>query len=72
MIIIMIIIATALNGGYRKEGPKISRYRNYAKFFTEDLRKDLCEQISPELMNNEYLGPSEAGGWEGFSPPIIC
>ena len=50
------MIVTVLKGGYRKKGPKIINYRNYAKFCAEDFRKDLCDQISSELKDNEDYG----------------
>ena len=31
------MIVTALKGGYKKKGPKIIRYRNYAKFCAEEF-----------------------------------
>ena len=40
----------------RKKGPKIIRYRNYAKFCAEEFRKDRCDQISSELQDNEDYG----------------
>ncbi len=50
------MIVTVLKGGYRKKGPKIIAYRNYAKFCADDFRKDLCDQISSELQDNEDYG----------------
>ena len=50
------MIVTALKGGYKKKGPKIIRYRNYAKFCAEEFRRDLCGQISSELQDNEDYG----------------
>ena len=47
------MIVTVLKSGYRKKGPKIITYRNYAKFCAEDFRKDLCDQISSELQDDE-------------------
>ena len=50
------MIVTVLKGGYRKKGPKIINYRNYAKFCAEDFRKDLFDQFSSELQDNEDYG----------------
>ena len=50
------MIVTVLKSGYRKKGPKIITYRNYAKFCAEDFRKDLCDQISSELRDDEDYG----------------
>ncbi len=50
------MIVTKDIGGYRKKGPKIIAYRNYAKFCADDFRKDLCDQISSELQDNEDYG----------------
>ena len=50
------MIVTVLKGGYRKKGPKIINYRNYAKFCEEDFRKDLYNQILSELHDNEDYG----------------
>ena len=50
------MIVTVLRGGYRKKGPKIINYRNYAKFCADDFRKDLYDQISSELQDNEDNG----------------
>ena len=38
------MIVAVRKGGYRKKGPKIINYRNYAKFCAEDFRKDLYNQ----------------------------
>ena len=50
------MIVTVLKDGYRKKGPKIINYRNYPKFCAEDFRKDLCDQFSSELQDNEDYG----------------
>ena len=55
------MIVTALKGGYKKKGPKIIRYRNYAKYCAEEFRKDLCDQISSELQDNEDYGAFDTG-----------
>ena len=54
------MIVTVLKGGYRKKGPKIITYRNYTNFCAEDFRKDLCDQISSELQDNEDYGAFDA------------
>ena len=53
------MIVTVLKGGYRKKGPKIITYRNYTKFCAENFRRDLCDQISSELQDNEDYGSFE-------------
>ena len=44
---------------YRKKGPKIITYRNYTKFCAEYFKRDLCDQISSKLRDNEDYGSFE-------------
>ena len=52
------MIVTVLKSGYRKKGPKIITYRNYANFCAEDFRKDLCDQISSESETQKHYKPT--------------
>ena len=43
-----------------KKGPEIFKHRNYTNFRAEDLRRDLCDQITSELQGNDDYGDFDA------------